>query len=64
MPLSPVYDSSSKRLIQRRREVDPQIGVYADKAGKRLSRRYKHLPYTGKPSQKVAAAVARELVLL
>jgi transposase len=55
------YNPSSKRLIQRRREVDPQIGLYADKAGKRLSRRYQHLLFTGKPSQKVATAVAREL---
>ena len=32
-----VYDPSPKRLIHRRREVDPQIKVYADKAGRRLS---------------------------
>ncbi|MDZ7794105.1 MAG: IS110 family transposase [Spirochaetia bacterium] len=55
------YDPSSKRLIKRRREVDPQARAYADKAGKRLSRRYQHLLFTGKPSQKVATAVAREL---
>ena len=51
----------SKRLMERRRVVEPHISQYADKAGRRLSRRFQHLLFTGKPSQKVATAVAREL---
>lgn len=51
----------SKRLLERRRAVEPHISEYADKAGKRLSRRFQHLLFTGKPSPKVVTAVAREL---
>lgn len=55
------YDPSSKRLLKRREGLPQQLNGYADKAGKRLSRRYNHLLFTGKPSQKAATAVAREL---
>lgn len=51
----------SKRLLERRRKVEPHIREYADKAGRRLSRRFQHLLFTGKPSPKVTTAVAREL---
>lgn len=51
----------SKRLLKRRQVVEPHISEYADKAGRRLSRRFHHLLFTGKVSQKVATAVAREL---
>jgi transposase len=51
----------SKRLLERRRAVEPHVRDYAEKAGRRLSRRFHHLMFTGKPSQKIATAVAREL---
>jgi hypothetical protein len=55
------YDPSSKRLLKRREGLPQQLNAYADRAGKRLSRRYNHLLFTGKASQKAATAVAREL---
>ncbi|MCF7929470.1 MAG: IS110 family transposase [Spirochaetales bacterium] len=51
----------SKRLLERKRVVDPHISEYADRAGRRLSRRFQHLLFAGKPSQKVSTAVDREL---
>jgi hypothetical protein len=55
------YDPSSKQLLKRREGLPQQLNTYADKTGKRLFRRYNHLLFTGKPSQKAVTAVAREL---
>ncbi len=55
------YYQPSKRLTQRRKGFSPEIVAYADKAGRRLSRKFQRLVYDGKKKQKVVAAVAREL---
>lgn len=55
------YYQPSKRLTQRRKGFPPEIVAYADKAGRRLSKKFQHLLFAGKRSQKVVAAVAREL---
>lgn len=51
----------SKRLRQRRLGQSAEIVAYADKAGKRLSKRYNRLVNRGKVKQKVVTAIAREL---
>lgn len=55
------YYRPSKRLNARRRGQDAETAAYADKAGKRLSRKYLKLLRRGKLSQKAVTAVAREL---
>ncbi|MBN1646953.1 MAG: IS110 family transposase [Spirochaetales bacterium] len=51
----------SKRLVQRRKGFSSDIVSYADKAGRRLSRKYQRMIFNGKPKQKAVTAVAREL---
>ena len=51
----------SKRLMMRRKGQQTEVIAYADKAGKRLNRKYVKLMHNGKMSQKVVTAVAREL---
>ncbi|MDA3822444.1 MAG: IS110 family transposase [Bacteroidales bacterium] len=51
----------SKRLTMRRKGQQTEIIAYADKAGKRLNRKYVKMIHNGKVSQKVVTAVAREL---
>lgn len=51
----------SKRLTQRRRGQPPEVVSYANKAGRRLSRKYSKMVFRGVPSQKTVTAVAREL---
>jgi transposase len=55
------YHPNSKRLIQRRKEAPAQLVSYANRAGRRLNKKYYRLIHTGKPSQVAATAVAREL---
>jgi len=55
------YYQPSKRLTQRRKGFPPESVGYADKAGRRLSKKFQHLLYVGKKSQKVVVSVAREL---
>ena len=55
------YHPSSRVLIERRRGVEPQILGYANRAGRRLSRKYMHLVLRGKRSQVAVTAVSREL---
>ncbi|MBI9108646.1 MAG: IS110 family transposase [Spirochaetales bacterium] len=55
------YYQPSKRLTQRRKGFSPEIVCYADKAGRRLSRKFQRLVFNGKKSQKAVAATAREL---
>ncbi|MCP4051453.1 MAG: IS110 family transposase [Mesoflavibacter sp.] len=51
----------SKRLAMRRKGQDIEIIAYADKAGKRLNKKYIKMIYSGKISQKTITAIAREL---
>ena len=55
------YHPSSRTLIERRKGVDPQIVAYANRAGRRLNRKYLRLLYRGKPSQVAVTAASREL---
>jgi transposase len=55
------YHPSSRVLTERRRGVDPQVLTYANRAGRRLSRKYMHLLLRGKRSQVAVTAVSREL---
>jgi len=55
------YHPSSRVLTERRKGVDPQILSYANRAGRRLSRKYMHLLLRGKRSQVAVTAVSREL---
>lgn len=56
--------SSVAGLVVRRRRQHTSVGIVriAERADKRLSARYRHLIAKGKPSQKAATAVARELL--
>lgn len=51
----------SKRLTERRKGFPAEIIAYADKAGRRLSKKFQRMSFNGKKSQKIVAAVAREL---
>ncbi|MDC7223806.1 MAG: IS110 family transposase [Spirochaetales bacterium] len=53
--------SPSKRLRSRRIGQKSEVIAYADKAGKRLSKRYNQLLHRGKVKQKIVTAVAREM---
>jgi transposase len=55
------YHPSSRTLLQRRHGVEPLILSYANRAGRRLSRKYMHLVLRGKRSQVAVTAVSREL---
>ena len=55
------YYVPSKRLAMRRKGQTTEIIAYADKAGRRLSRKYNKLLLRGKVSQKIVTAIAREL---
>lgn len=55
------YYVPSKRLTMRRKGQAPETIAYADKAGRRLSKKYNKLLLRGKISQKTVTAVAREL---
>ncbi len=51
----------SKRLAARRKGQEIEVIAYADKAGRRLTRKFNKLVYRGKRSQTAVTAVAREL---
>jgi transposase len=55
------YHSASRRLAERRKEVDPQMVAYANRAGRRLNRKYLRLLHSGKPAQVAVTAAGREL---
>ena len=55
------YHSASRRLAGRRKELDPQIVAYANRAGRRLNRKYLHLLHRGKLPQVAVTATGREL---
>jgi transposase len=56
------FQPRPSRAIRKRRESQPaEVVAIAEKAERRLSRRFQHLMRRGKSSQKVVTAVAREL---
>lgn len=55
------YHPGSKRLAARREGLPVQLVTYANRAGRRLNKKFLRLLYAGKPSQVAATAVAREL---
>jgi transposase len=56
------YPRASKPIAARRRVVAPGVRTIAERAERRLHRKYRRLIDRGKPSQKCVTAVARELV--
>ena len=55
------YNVASKRLMKRRIGLEPSLVSYANRAGRRLNRKYLRLVFRGKRSQVAVTAVAREL---
>jgi len=55
------YNTASRRLMKRRRGLDASLVSYANRAGRRLNKKYLRLVFRGKRSQVAATAVAREL---
>jgi transposase len=55
------YHPNSLRLNKRRVGLEAQLVSYANRAGRRLNRKYLRLVFKGKCSQVAATAVAREL---
>ncbi len=55
------YHPSSRTLVQRRQGVDPQTVSYANRAGRRLNRKFLKLLLRGKRSRVAVTAVSREL---
>ncbi len=51
----------SKRLRMRRKGQSVEVIAYADKGGRRLSKKFNKLLSRGKVSQKIVTAIAREL---
>jgi transposase len=55
------YNGASKRLMKRRIGLEPSLVSYANRAGRRLNRKYLRLVFRGKRNQVAVTAVAREL---
>jgi transposase len=55
------YHPNSLRLKKRRVGLDPAVVSYANRAGRRLNRKYLRLVFRGKSTQVAATAAAREL---
>lgn len=55
------YRPTSKRLMHRRAGLPAELVSYANRAGRRLNKKFLRLIFKGKPSQVAATAVAREL---
>ncbi len=55
------HPQPSRTICKRRESLPPEIVAIAEKAERRLSRRYQHLINRGKSSPKAVTAVAREL---
>jgi len=55
------YPRPSRAILKRRESLPSEVVAIAEKAERRLSKRYRHLIEQGKPSQKAVTAVAREL---
>ena len=55
------YHPSSRDLTKRRRGVPTALVSYANRAGRRLNRKYMHMLLRGKRSQLAVIAVSHEL---
>ena len=55
------YHATSSRLMKRRIGLEASLISYANRAGRRLNRKYLRLVFRGKRTQVAAIAVAREL---
>jgi transposase len=55
------YHSNSVRLLKRRVGLEASLVNYANRAGRRLNKKYLRLVFKGKCTQVAATAVAREL---
>ncbi len=55
------YHPTSRRLMKRREGLAAELVSYANRAGRRLNKKYCRLVFAGRPSQVAATAVAREL---
>jgi transposase len=55
------YHATSSRLMKRRRGLEAPLVSYANRAGRRLNKKYLRLVFKGKRNQVAATAVAREL---
>jgi len=55
------YHATSSRLMKRRIGLEASLVSYANRAGRRLKRKYLRLVFKGKRTQVAATAVAREL---
>ena len=55
------YHPTSIRMMKKREGLPQPLITYANRAGRRLARKYQRLVFRGKPSQVAATAVAREL---
>jgi transposase len=55
------YHPDSRRLAKRREGLPAPLIAYADRAGRRLHKKYVRMVFAGKKSQVAATAVAREL---
>lgn len=50
-----------KKIVSKRKGQAAETIAYADKAGKRLTKKFSKMMYRGVRSQKIVTAVAREL---
>jgi len=55
------YNAQTKKVIRDRAGLPAEVVQYADRAGKRLHKKYWRLLHAGRPSQVAVTAVAREL---
>jgi transposase len=54
------YHPSSRTLVKRRQGLPADLVSYANRAGRRLNRKFLRIVFRGKPSQIAVTAVARE----
>lgn len=55
------YHPNTKRLIRERADLPAEVVQYADRAGRRLTRKFWRMLHAGRPPQVAATAIAREL---
>jgi transposase len=55
------YHPNSRTLLRRRQGLPADLVSYANRAGRRLNRKFLRIVFAGRPSQIAATAVAREL---
>ncbi len=52
----------TRKLRERRRDIEPEYNAIADRCMRRLHKKYHHLLLAGKPSNKAKVACAREML--